>query len=105
MCLFASLISLSRSRSIAVSRFRYLNKVMSSQTGSMLVQRLLAACTAGVERQRQELLHALRHYALWAKIILADFNLAVSPPTAKHSSLSNFPAIWYIYLHQEWSRV
>ena len=41
----------------------------------------LAKCTARVEGHRVEpraLLHALRHYALQAKIILEDFNLAVS---------------------------
>ena len=32
------------------------------------------------------LLHAL-HHALWVKIILADFNLAVSTPTAKLPNL------------------
>ena len=34
------------------------------------------------------LLHSLRHYALQAKIILADFNLAVSTPTAKLPNLN-----------------
>ena len=46
----------------------------------------LAICTARVEGHRvgpRVLLHALRHYALWAKIILVDFNLAVSTPTTK----------------------
>ena len=33
------------------------------------------------------LLHALRHYTLRAKIILADLNLAVSIPTAKLPNL------------------
>ena len=33
------------------------------------------------------LLHALRHYALQAKIILADFNLVVSTQTAKPPNL------------------
>ena len=61
----------------------WVRKLIWSRTGSMLVQSLLATCTAGVERPGQELLHALHHYALRAEIILADFNLAVSPPTAK----------------------
>ena len=33
------------------------------------------------------LLHALHHYMLWAKIILADFNLAVSTRAAKLPNL------------------
>ena len=33
------------------------------------------------------LLHALRHYTLWAQIILADFNLVVSTQTAKPPNL------------------
>ena len=50
----------------------------------------LAICRARVEGQRvkpRALLHALRHYALWAEIILADFNLVVSTPTAKPPNL------------------
>ena len=39
-------------------------------------------------------LHALNHYALWTKIRLADFNLAVSTLTAKPPIF--FPAVWYI---------
>ena len=33
------------------------------------------------------LLHALHHYTLWAKIILGDFNLAVSTQVAKLPNL------------------
>ena len=50
----------------------------------------LAICTARVERHWVEpraLLHAFCHYALWAKIILADFHLAVSTQTTKPSNL------------------
>ena len=46
----------------------------------------LATCSAGIERQGQDLLHALCHYALWAKI-LVDFNLPVSTLTAKLPNL------------------
>ena len=64
----------------------------------------LAICTARVEVPGQVeprvLLHALCHYALQTKIILADFNLAVSTQTSyqatKFNSLSNFPAIRYV---------
>ena len=42
--------------------------------------------TASVEGWGPELLHA-KHYVLWAKIILADFNLVVSTPTAKLPNL------------------
>ena len=38
------------------------------------------------------LLHALCHYALWAEIILVDFNLDPNSQTAKFNSPSNFPA-------------
>ena len=47
-------------------------------------------CTACIEGRRagpRALLHALHHYALRVKIILADFNLAVSTPTAKPPNL------------------
>ena len=50
----------------------------------------LAICTARIEGCRVEpraLLHALCHYTLRAKIILADFNLAVSTQTAKLPNL------------------
>ena len=50
----------------------------------------LAICTARVEWHRvgpRALLHALCHYALWAKIILAEFNLAVSVEIAKPPNL------------------
>ena len=40
------------------------------------------------------LLHALRHYALWVKIILADFNLAVSTLTAKPPNLIPRQIFW-----------
>ena len=51
---------------------------------------MLAICTARVEGRRVEprvLLHALCHYALRVKIILADFSLAVSTPIAKLPNL------------------
>ena len=45
------------------------------------------------------LLHALHHYALQAKIILADFNLAVSTPTAKPPNLIPHQLLWlYVYV-------
>ena len=64
----------------------------------------LAICTARVEApgmvEPRALLHALCHYALQAKIILADFNLAISTQTSyqatKFNSLSNFLAIRYV---------
>ena len=49
---------------------------------------VLAMCTARVEGHRvgsRALLHAIHHCALRAKIIIADFNLAVSTLTAKYS--------------------
>ena len=50
----------------------------------------LAICTAHVEGLGvgpRVLLHALHYYTLRAKIIVADFNLAVSTPTAKLPNL------------------
>ena len=50
----------------------------------------LAICTACVEEcwvGPRALLHALHHYVLRAKIMLVDFNLAVSTPTAKPPNL------------------
>ena len=50
----------------------------------------LTICTARVEGCRagpRALLLVLRHYMLWMKIILVDFNLAVSTPTAKPPNL------------------
>ena len=48
---------------------------------------LFTACVEGRRVEPSALLHALRHYALRAKIILADFNLAVSTQTAKPPNL------------------
>ena len=48
-------------------------------------------CTAHIEGGRvglRVLLHALRHYAMWAKIVLADINLAISIPTTKSPNLN-----------------
>ena len=42
----------------------------------------------------RELLHALCHYALRVKIILADFNLAVSSPTAKQPNKVPCQIFW-----------
>ena len=65
-----------------------------SKTGSMPSAEL-ATCSAGIERQGQDLLYC--HYALWAKI-LADFNLPLSALTAKLNSLSDFlPIQYYTY--------
>ena len=53
----------------------------------------------GGAKSPRALLHALHHYALRAKIILTDFNLACFNPdrqTAKFKSLPNFPAIRYV---------
>ena len=59
----------------------------------------LAICTAHVEGRRvgpRVLLRALHHYALLAKIILADFNLAVSTLIIKLSNLI-FRQIYRLY--------
>ena len=72
--------------------------------------KLLRAHIEEHQVQPRVLLHAIRHYALQAKIILTDFNLAVSTPTTKLTSPLNFPAIWYKYYrivlsmlkHQKW---
>ena len=90
------------------SRLRYLNKAVSLQIYKKYnlqhANDKVAICTACVERRRagpRALLHALCHYTLRAKIILADFNLAVSTPTAKPPNLNprhNFPAIRYVEL-------
>ena len=41
----------------------------------------------GCQVEPRMLLHALHHYTLWANIILADFNLAVSTQAAKLPNL------------------
>ena len=76
------------------SHLGYLNKAVSSQIYKKYnwqrASATLAICTARVEGRPpgpRALLHALHHYVLWAKIILADFNLAVSTPTAKPPNL------------------
>ena len=81
------------------SRLRYLNKAVSLQIYKKYnwqrASAELATCTACVEGHRagpRALLHALRHYGLQVKIILADFN----QPRAKFNSPSNFPAIQYL---------
>ena len=54
-------------------------------------------CTARVEWRRvgpRVLLHALRHYVLQAKIILADSNLAISTQTAKPPNLIPRQIFW-----------
>ena len=82
------------SASIAVL-LRYMN------VGSQIYQKYnwqlastkLAICTVRLEGHRagpRFPLHALHHYVLRVKIILADFNLVVS--TAKFNSPSNFSA-------------
>ena len=79
-------------------RLRYLNKAVSWQIYKKYNRQHASAkldiCTARIEGCRagpRALLHALCHYALraWhrAKILLADFNLAVSIPTAKPANL------------------
>ena len=52
------------------------------------------ACVEGCRGRPRVLLHALRHYALRAKIILADFNLAVSTLTAKPPNLIPHQIFW-----------
>ena len=76
------------------SRLRYLNNAVSLQIYKKYdwqrANVALAICTARVEGRRAEaraLLHALHHYALRAKVILADFDLAVLTPTAKPPNL------------------
>ena len=57
----------------------------------------LAICTAIVWRCRvgpRALLHALLHYVFRAKIILTNFNSAVSTPTAKLSNLNPCHIFW-----------
>ena len=86
------------------SCFEYLNKAASLQIYNWQhAGAELAISTAHVEGCKagpRALLHALCHYTLQAKMILVDFNLAVSTrlPTAKFNSLSNFLAIWYFCL-------
>ena len=74
---------------LLVSRFRYLNKAASSQIYKkynwQCASAELAICTC--EGAPRVLLHALRHYMLRIKMILADFNLAVSSPMAKLPNL------------------
>ena len=72
----------------------------------MITRAKLAICTGrvgGCQAGPRALLHALHHnYALRAKIMLTDFNVAVSTPTAKPSNLippSNFPAIPYVHMY------
>ena len=76
------------------SHLRYLNKAVSSQIYKKYnwqqASAELAICTARVEEHHagsRALLHALRHYALRVKIMLADFNLAVSTLTTKLPNL------------------
>ena len=72
------------------SRLRYLNKTVSSQ----IYKKYNWQCVSRVEGHRagwgQERysMYVLRHYALQAKIILADFNLAVSTLTTKPPNLN-----------------
>ena len=50
----------------------------------------ITICTAHIEWCQagpRALLHALHHYTLQAKIILADFNLEVTTPTTKPPNL------------------
>ena len=75
------------------SRLKYLNKVVSlkfyKKYNWQHAGTELAICTAHEEGRwagPRVLLHALCHYTLWVKI-LADFNLAVSTPTAKPPNL------------------
>ena len=80
-----------RERCHASSHLTYLNKAVSSQIYNWLFASAnLAISIDCIERHGagpRVLLHALRHYALRVKIILADFNLAVSTPTAKPPNL------------------
>ena len=57
----------------------------------------LAICTAHIEGRQtgpRALLHALRHYALWAKITLADFICQFQP---RLLNLIPFPAVQYVF--------
>ena len=68
------------------SHLKYLNKaVIYKKYNWQCAGAELAICTACVEGPKA-LLHALRH-VLGAKILLVDFNLAVSTPTAKLPNL------------------
>ena len=76
------------------SRLRFLNNAVSSQIYKKYNwQRAsveLAVCITHIEGRQaglRVLQHALRLYALRTKIILVDFNLAVSAPTAKPPNL------------------
>ena len=75
------------------SRLKYLNKVVSlkfyKKYNWQHAGAKLAICTAREEGRwagPRVLLHALCHYTLWVKIF-ANFNLAVSTPTAKPPNL------------------
>ena len=84
-------------------RLRYMNKAMSLQIYKKYnwqqASAKLVICTAHIEGHRagpRALLHALHHYALRAKIKLADFNLAILRPDrqiTKFNFPSNFLAI------------
>ena len=50
--------------------------------------------TGSVLTEPRALLHALRHYALQAEIILVDFNLAVSTQTDKPPNLIPHQIFW-----------
>ena len=69
---------------------RYLNKAVSLQIYKKCnlqhASAKLATCATHIEGHwvgPRVLLHALHHYSLRVKIILADFNLEVSTPTTK----------------------
>ena len=77
-------------------------------------QRACTACVEGCWAGPRALLHVLYHYVLRAKIMLVDFNLAVSTPSAKLPNLilrqifrlymytiKDFEGYW---LYAQWSK-
>ena len=56
-------------------------------TANVCLHLLMYARVEGRQAGSRALLHALRPYALWERIILTNFNLAVSTPTTKLPNL------------------
>ena len=81
-------------RVLLSAHLRYLNNAMSSQIYKKYNWQCanveLAICTACIEGRwagPRVILHALLHDVLRSKIVVADFNLAVSTPTTKPPNL------------------
>ena len=83
------------------SHLKYLNEALSLQIYKKYnwqhAGAMLAICTAYIEERHagpRALLHPLCHYALCAKIILANFNLVVSTLTAELPNLIPLQMFW-----------